>query len=521
MSSLPQVPPQHVEPPPDDVAGLAEIFSRISHQVHQHLSLALDAQASNHALQGLLDHARVAAGASGFAGVTQQLVVTNKNLQEYTQSVGEAIGTAVSAFQELERTVQQFEQEFVVLREKIEAIRTSNHQVSEIAMQSRMVAINASIQAARIGAAGAGFMVVANEVRDLSHRTGKISGLVKENLQAVEAPLRHTAQRFEENHEILLRAKAAVEGLESTAGAMLDEAHALSRATDSVESIAFKQVEIQDHLDGIDRHNQWIAQATDILVPELTATSASVDTLWEKSLPQDRRQHVSNLQRFETEIYHAIRDDEPHRAKHAVEDALRASLDRDEMLNRVSRAAVSVHLVQLGQALPTETIFRNARILEDSINLLEDGAPTSAARGKSLDTGERPPVVVLGNAFEDYHDLGRRLVAMGMRGAGFEVIDLGLSVSNEAFIQAAREHHADVIGVSALLLHTAVWIPRLKQALQKAGMGGVKVIAGGAPFLVDPQLRAEFGADGVAASPSEAVRLVSALVKRSASRKSP
>jgi methanogenic corrinoid protein MtbC1 len=66
-----------------------------------------------------------------------------------------------------------------------------------------------------------------------------------------------------------------------------------------------------------------------------------------------------------------------------------------------------------------------------------------------------------------------------------------------------------------------VWIPRLKQALQKAGMGGVKVIAGGAPFLVDPQLRAEFGADGVAASPSEAVRLVSALVKRSASRKSP
>ena len=498
-----------------DDSTLAETFSRLSHRVHQHLALARDAQASNNALHDLLQQARAASGASGFAGVTQQLVVTNKNLQEYTEAVGEAIGTAVAAFQDLEATVIQFEGEFALLKDRIEAIRASARQVSEIAMQSRMVAINASIQAAHIGAAGAGFAVVASEVRDLSNRTGKISETVQDDLVAVETPLQHTTERFEDNQRTLLRAKAAVEGLEATAGAMLGEAHALSRATDSVEAIAFKQVEIQEHLDGMDRHSQWVAQAADSLVPELGNTSASLDALWEVGLPAEERVAVSSLQHFESELYLSLRDDEPHRAKQAVDDAIHASLDHEEMLDRISRAATSLHLDQLGKALPTETVFRNGRILEDTLNAMEARHPGPESRAETGVASDFPvPVVVLGNAFEDYHDLGRRLVAMRMRSAGFHVIDLGLSVTNEAFVEAARKHHADVIGVSALLLHTAVWIPKLKQALQKAGLGKIKVIAGGAPFLVDPLLRDEFGADGVAGNPNEAVRLVSALVNR-------
>lgn len=515
MSRLTQGPPQAPYPAHGEESAISETFARLSHRVHQHLALALDAQASNSALNDLLQHARAASGASGFAGVTQQLVVTNKNLQEYTQAVGEAIGTAVAAFQDLEATVSQFEQEFVLLRERIDAIRDSARQVSEIAMQSRMVAINASIQAAHIGAAGAGFAVVAGEVRDLSTRTGKISETVQDELVAVEAPLRHTTQRFEENQKTLQRAKVAVEGLEATAGAMLGEAHALSRATDSVEAIAFKQVEIQEHLDGMDRHSQWVSQASDSLVPELSRTAATVDNLWEGSLPAEERIAIESLQHFESELYLSIRNDEPHRAKRAVEEAIRVDLNHDEMLNRVSRAAMSVHLEQLGKALPTETVFRNGRILEDTLNAMEAHQPAPVSRSEMIEASGPAPVVVLGNAFEDYHDLGRRLVAMRMRSAGFHVIDLGLSVTNEAFVEAARKHRADVIGVSALLLHTAVWIPRLKQALQKAGLGKIKVIAGGAPFLVDPMLRDEFGVDGVAGNPNEAVRLVAALVNRS------
>jgi methylmalonyl-CoA mutase cobalamin-binding domain/chain len=505
------------EPPHDSAAVLSESYSDLSHQLHRQLALARDAQASNRALQSLLNHARAAAGASGFAGVTQQLVGTNKNLQEYTHAVGDAIGTAVHAFQELESTVCHLEREFAVLRVRIEAIRTSTEHITEIAMKSRMVAINAAIQAAHIGAAGAGFSVVANEVRELSARTEAISEEVQQDLVAVESPLQQATHRFEENQQTLRRAKVAVEALEATAQAMLGEAHALAHATGSVESIAFKQVEIQDHLDGIDRHSQWIAQSTDSLVPEIGDTSGAVDRLWEESLPREGRESIANLQQFEAELTEAIRDDQPHRARHAVESALFSGLDPDELLHRVSGAATAVHLDQLGLDLPTEIVFRNARILEDTIDALQAHDTGTTSNRRIHGSGHRP-VVVLGNAFEDHHDLGRRLVAMRMRSAGFEVIDLGLSVSNESFIDAAKKHRADVIGVSALLLHTAVWIPKLKEGLHRAGLGHIKVIAGGAPFLVDPFLKDQFGADGVAGNPNEAVRLVSALVNRARQR---
>lgn len=500
------------EPVPLAAFPLSKTLSELSHRLHQHLSLAQDAQASNRALQALLERASAASGASGFAGVTQQLVETNKNLQNYTAIVGEAIGTAVEAFQDLETTVQDFEREFVLLRERVDAIRKSTKQVAAIALQSRMVALNASIEAAHIGAAGAGFNVVAQEVRDLSTKTADISNTVQEDLLAVERPLEYTTRRFEENQQMLARAKAAIEGLDTTARSMLQEAEALSEATENVEAIAFKQVEIQDHLDGIDRFSQWIGQAADALVPELVQTSGGVDGLWEFSLPADQRRTVTDLAHFENELYQAIRADEPHRARHAVEGAIRSALDRQELINRISQAATRNHLDQLGRDLPTETVFRNARILEDALGALEDQAEEAEVKASASSPGARAPIVVLGNAFEDHHDLGRRLVAMRMRAAGFTVVDLGLSVSNETFVDAARTHHADIVGVSALLLHTAVWIPRLKADLKHAGLAHVRVIAGGAPFLVNPKLRDQFGADGVASNPNEAVRLVSALM---------
>ncbi|MCF6286387.1 MAG: cobalamin-dependent protein [Candidatus Hydrogenedentes bacterium] len=459
-----------------------------------------------------MQNAKAASGASGFASVTQQLVDTNKNLQEYTTTVSDAIATAVTAFQDLSAMVGQFEREFSVLRERIDAIRKSTKQISSIAFKSRMVALNASIEAAHIGDAGAGFNVVAQEVRNLSSQTSEISEAVREDLLAVERPLEETTKRLEENQETLVKAKFAIEGLDTTAKSMLDEARALAVVTDDVEGIAFKQVEIQDHLDGVDRHSQWVTQATDALVPELASTSDTLDVLWEQSLPPDRQREVTDLQQFESDIYQAIRGDEPYRAKRAVEEALRVNLDHSALIERVSQAATRNHLDQLGQTLPTETLFRNTRILEDTLTTLDNEAPGPQTSFHIKSGSEHMPVVVLGNAYEDYHDLGRRLVAMRMKAAGFKVIDLGMSVSNDTFLSAATQHNADVIGVSALLLHTAIWIPRLIQSLKDTGLGRVKVIAGGAPFLVDPQLSTEFGVDGVASNPNEAVRLVNALV---------
>lgn len=124
--------------------------------------------------------------------------------------------------------------------------------------------------------------------------------------------------------------------------------------------------------------------------------------------------------------------------------------------------------------------------------------------------------MLLGNAYQDYHDLGRRVIAITLRGAGFRVVDLGLGVPNEAFVEAARRERPAVIGVSTLLLHTAKHLPGLRDDLRRAGLGRVPLIAGGAPFLVDPHLRRRYGVDGVARDPVGAVRLVRHLAAHGA-----
>ena len=185
-------------------------------------------------------------------------------------------------------------------------------------------------------------------------------------------------------------------------------------------------------------------------------------------------------------------------------DALAAaSVDGRLVLARIGRAFDAVNLSNQLEELPTEELFLQSRVLEslcDRVGEIFELEPDPGA-----------PVVVLGNAFEDYHDLGRRIVAIAMRAEGFRVIDLGMGVPNAEFVRVAEAEDADVIGVSSLLLHTAKWIPELKRELEAAGRKDIPVIVGGAPFVVDPGLVERFGADGVGRTPAEAVRLVLSL----------
>jgi 5-methyltetrahydrofolate--homocysteine methyltransferase len=112
--------------------------------------------------------------------------------------------------------------------------------------------------------------------------------------------------------------------------------------------------------------------------------------------------------------------------------------------------------------------------------------------------------VVLGTARGDLHDIGKNLVAMMLEGAGFEIIDLGVDVSPEKFIEAAKEKKADLVGLSALLTTT---MPSMKDVVKKMGDSGlkdkVKVMIGGAP--VTQSYADEIGADGYAPDAASAV----------------
>ena len=120
--------------------------------------------------------------------------------------------------------------------------------------------------------------------------------------------------------------------------------------------------------------------------------------------------------------------------------------------------------------------------------------------------------VVIGTVKGDLHDIGKNLVAMMLEGAGFEVIDIGIDVPPEKFIQAAKEHKADVIGMSALLTTTMMQMKSTVEALQAAGLKGkVKTMVGGAP--VTDEFARQIGADGYSADAASAVTKLKQLLK--------
>ncbi len=132
---------------------------------------------------------------------------------------------------------------------------------------------------------------------------------------------------------------------------------------------------------------------------------------------------------------------------------------------------------------------------------------------KPLLAGEDRPTqgtIAIGTVQADLHDIGKNLVAMMLEGAGFTVVDLGVDVHPEQFVEAVRDG-ADVVGISALLTTTMVNLKDTVAAIKDAGPGdGAKVIVGGAP--VTQEFATAVGADAYAPDASSAVRAVRELL---------
>jgi 5-methyltetrahydrofolate--homocysteine methyltransferase len=121
--------------------------------------------------------------------------------------------------------------------------------------------------------------------------------------------------------------------------------------------------------------------------------------------------------------------------------------------------------------------------------------------------------VVMGTVKGDVHDIGKNLVNIMFEGAGFEVIDLGVQVSPEKFVNAVIEHKPDILGFSAFLTTTMPMFKANMNALTKAGLRDeVIVMVGGAP--VTQEYADVVGADGYAADASAAVVKAKELLRR-------
>lgn len=121
--------------------------------------------------------------------------------------------------------------------------------------------------------------------------------------------------------------------------------------------------------------------------------------------------------------------------------------------------------------------------------------------------------VVIGTVKGDLHDIGKRIVAMLLEGAGFEVTDLGVDVSKEKFLEFVEKERADILGMSALLTTTMTYMKEVIEALENANLKqNVKVIIGGAP--ITHSYAEEIKADGYAPDAASAIDLVKDLLKK-------
>lgn len=129
------------------------------------------------------------------------------------------------------------------------------------------------------------------------------------------------------------------------------------------------------------------------------------------------------------------------------------------------------------------------------------------------ESGIKPQgTVVIGTVKGDVHSIGKSLASMMMEGAGFKIIDLGVNVSPEQFVNSAREEGAQLVGMSALLTTTMPLMKATIDALKEAGLlDKVKTLIGGAP--ITQEYADKIGADGYAPDAATGVKKVKELVQ--------
>jgi 5-methyltetrahydrofolate--homocysteine methyltransferase len=131
---------------------------------------------------------------------------------------------------------------------------------------------------------------------------------------------------------------------------------------------------------------------------------------------------------------------------------------------------------------------------------------------KLLESGVKPIAkIAIGTVNGDLHDIGKNLVSMMLQGAGFEIIDLGVSVTSEKFIETVKTEDVSIVGMSALLTTTMPAMKAAIDAMKEAGVRDkVKVIIGGAP--VTQAYSDEISADGYSSDAASAVELSKRLL---------
>lgn len=206
------------------------------------------------------------------------------------------------------------------------------------------------------------------------------------------------------------------------------------------------------------------------------------------------------------ELYNAILTGNAKKASEITTAALAANANPSELVQKYMIPAMD----EVGRRFECNEYFVPelliaARAMKTSLELITPQLVASGAQPMGR--------VVIGTVQGDLHDIGKNLVASMLEGGGFQVIDLGVDVPAEKFVEAAKEKEGTILALSALLTTTMTMMKTVIEALDKAGVRSkVKVMVGGAP--ITQQYADEIGADGFSDNASAAVAVARKLVAK-------
>jgi 5-methyltetrahydrofolate--homocysteine methyltransferase len=186
------------------------------------------------------------------------------------------------------------------------------------------------------------------------------------------------------------------------------------------------------------------------------------------------------------------------KVKELVQEAIDEGIEPQKVLDEGLISGMEVVGVRFKNCeIYVPEVLVSARAMHAGMEILEPELAASGAKARGI--------FVVGTVKGDLHDIGKNLVAMMLKGAGWKVVDLGVDVDAEKFIQSAIDESADVVGLSALLTTTMV---NMKQVIEIAKNKDckAKIVVGGAPLTQN--YANEIGADGYAPDAATAAEVV-------------
>jgi 5-methyltetrahydrofolate--homocysteine methyltransferase len=192
------------------------------------------------------------------------------------------------------------------------------------------------------------------------------------------------------------------------------------------------------------------------------------------------------------------------KSKEITQDLVNKGVDPSEILNEGLIAGMEVvgRKFKANEMYIPEVLIA-ARAMHAAMDILKPLLSESGAPSKGT--------AVIGTVQGDLHDIGKNLVSMMLEGAGFNVVDIGVDIPPEKFIEEVNSNKANILGLSALLTTT---MPAMKEVIDEVRKDGnaqsVKIIVGGAP--VTQEYADSIGADGYAADASTAVEISEKLL---------